>query len=84
MASRMLTIAPLFTAAQRRERLRFSRNHEYWTVDDWKKFLCSYEARVSLKAPDGRENVWQRPEERFAACTISPRKSLEGGGGGAF
>lgn len=79
LASRKAAITPLLTTAHRIARLRFARNHANWTVDEWKKVLFTDETRVSLKSPDGRERVWRRPGERFAACTISPREPFGGG-----
>lgn len=54
---------PLLTREHRVQRLRFARDHQHWSVNDWKKVLCSEEMRVSLKSPDGCERVWRRKRD---------------------
>ncbi|ENN74027.1 hypothetical protein D910_11847 [Dendroctonus ponderosae] len=41
--------------------------------NDWKN-----ETRVSLNSPYGRERVWRRQREMFAACNISPKMPFFG------
>lgn len=71
--SRRPAIAPLLTNKHTVTRLRFAREHVNWTTDDSKRILFSDETRVSLNSPDGCQQFWRRPEERYAICTISPR-----------
>lgn len=70
---------PLLTREHRVARLRFARNHQNWTVDDWKSVLFSDETRVNLKSSDGRERVWRRPGGRFSRCNITPKIPFGGG-----
>ena len=79
LSSRRPAKKPLLTRQHRVNRLRFARNHQHWTVHDWKKVLFSDETRVSLSSPDGRERVWRRAGERFASCNISPKIPFGGG-----
>lgn len=79
LSSRVPAVKPLLTREHRVQRLNFARNHQHWTVNDWKKVLFSDETRVSLKGPDGRERVWRRTGERFASCNISTKVAFGGG-----
>lgn len=79
LSSRRPAKKPLLTRQHRVQRLRFARNHQHWTVNDWKKVLFSDETRISLNCPDGRERVWRRSGERFASCNISPKVPFGGG-----
>src|SRR5258708_13586022 len=38
---------PLLKKAHRQEHLKFSRNHENWTADDWKRIRGSDETRIN-------------------------------------
>ncbi|KAF2879889.1 hypothetical protein ILUMI_26284 [Ignelater luminosus] len=71
--------APLLAREHRVTRLRFAREHVNWTIDDWKRVLFSDETRESLNSPGGRQRVWRKPGERFAASNISPRIPFCGG-----
>lgn len=78
LRSRRPATGPVLLPVHRAARLRFAREHENWTVDDWSSLLFTDESRVSLRSPDGRERVWRRPGERYAQCVISPRTPFHG------
>ena len=49
---------PLLTKKHVKSRLEFGLKHQSWTVDDWKKVLCSDETKIKKMGSDGR--VWTR------------------------
>ncbi|RZC42139.1 hypothetical protein BDFB_014302, partial [Asbolus verrucosus] len=53
-------------------RLRFAREHQNWSIEEWGRILFTDESRFCLKSPDGHQRVWRRPSERFAQCNIVP------------
>lgn len=60
---------PKLLREHRVHRLRFARNCELWTQEDWNRVLFSDEARISLFGEDRRRRVLRRQGERFAeAC----------------
>lgn len=67
------------TAAHRRARLSFAREHRHWTVDDWRNVLFTDESRYALFNPDGRLRVYRRPGERYAPCTTLRTMPFGGG-----
>lgn len=63
----------------RTARLRFAREHEHWTFEQWANVLWTDECRAALRAPDGRERVYRRRGERFLPITTRQTISFHGG-----
>ncbi|GFU60114.1 HTH_Tnp_Tc3_2 domain-containing protein [Trichonephila clavipes] len=61
--SRKSTRVLLLTARHKALRLALSRQHQHWTVDDWKHIAWSEESRSRLNRSDGRVWVWRQPHE---------------------
>ncbi|KAJ4443594.1 hypothetical protein ANN_05268, partial [Periplaneta americana] len=49
-----------------------------WIMVEWERVLFS-ESRLSLRSLDGRERVWRRIVERYAACAFSDGTAFNGG-----
>lgn len=54
---------PFLTNRMKTARLNWAREHQSWTLNDWKKVLWSDESRFNLHANDGRRLVRRREGE---------------------
>lgn len=79
LSSRRPVKGPLLSAEHRLKRLRFAREHQSWTLEEWKNVLFTDETRVALNSPDGRERVWRRPGERYSQCCTLETEPFGGG-----
>jgi transposase len=79
LSSRSPATGPRLTAAHRRARLEFALQYVDWGVNEWRSLLFTDESRFSPRSPDGRENVWRRPGQRYSQCCMSPRTGFNGG-----
>lgn len=79
LQSRRPAIGPLLTREHRLARAHFAQEYQQWTPARWGTVLFTDESRFTLHGPDGRQRVWRRRGERFAAATISPRVPYGGG-----
>lgn len=70
---------PKLTAAHRRARLEFAREHRDWTLEQWGNVLFTDETRVSLHGSDRRQRVYRRPRERYFQCCIEETVAYGGG-----
>ena len=63
------TKKPGLTDAQRAARLKWCLEHQYWTLEDWKKVLWSDETSVIYGLRRGGERVWRTVyENNEATC----------------
>lgn len=76
---RRLAKGPQLTTRHRMQRLRFARDHQHWTVEEWKAVLFTDETRVALHIPDGRDRVWRRRGERYSRCCTVGVTPFRGG-----
>lgn len=65
---------PLFTVEYCRQRLRFARDQQSWTLKKWKNILFTAEMRVALNSPDCHERVWRRPNEHCSQHRVLETK----------
>lgn len=79
IVARRAATGPKLTAAHRRARLQFARDHVNWTLDQWRAVLFSDETRVCLFCNDRRRRVYRKQGERFAQACI--QETVEYGGG---
>jgi len=51
---------PLISRKNKQARLQFAKDHQNWTIEDWKKVAFSDESKFNLFGSDGRQHV-RRP-----------------------
>lgn len=53
--------------------LQFAKDHEHWTLEDWKRVIWSDETSVVIGHRRGGWRLWRRPDEAFVYSCIRPR-----------
>lgn len=59
--------------AMKEARLKFCRQYQHWTIEDWKRVIWSDETSVVLGQRRGRVRVWRTPWEQFEDTVIRRR-----------
>jgi len=54
---------PLLSAKNRKQRLKFAKAHQNWTIEDWKNVTWSDESRFLLRHSDDRVRIWRKEHE---------------------
>ena len=67
------TWKPGLTQAMKDARLKFAREHEHWTLEDWKNVIWSDETSIILGHRRGANRVWRTKEERYNKAVIRRR-----------
>ena len=70
---------PMLKARHCQCRLKFARDHENWTVEDWKRVLWSDETKINRIGSDGKVYVWKAKGEGVFHRTTTP--TIKHGGG---
>ena len=70
---------PMLKASHHQRRLKFARDHENWTVEDWKRVLWSDETKINWIGLDGKVYVWKKRGEPPSDRTTTP--TVKHGGG---
>lgn len=60
-------------------RLKFSKDHKNWSVDDWKRVIWSDETKINRFQSDGKEYYWHRPHETLRKHQV--KQTVKHGGG---
>jgi transposase len=63
---------PFLNTAQRMKRVKWCKDHQYWTEDDWGKVLFSDESRISIFGSDGVCYVRRRVHEEYLPECMLP------------
>ena len=79
LRARHPVVGPVLTTQHREARLAFAREHQNWQVRHWCPVLFTDESRFTLSTCDGRERVWRRQGEHYAACNIVQHDRFGGG-----
>ncbi len=63
---------PLLSAKNRKQRLKFTQDHQNWTIEDWKNVAWSDEPPFLLRHSDGRVIIWCKEHESMdPSCLVS-------------
>ena len=79
LRARRPVVGPVLTAQYHGAWLAFAREHQNWQVCHWCPVLFTDESRFTLSTCDGRERVWRRQGEHYAACNIVQHDRFGGG-----
>lgn len=64
VTSRVVAKKPFVSKANLKKRLKFAKDHQHWTSEDWQKVLFSDETSIFLHWR-GKNIVWRRKNERL-------------------
>ncbi|KAJ8389099.1 hypothetical protein AAFF_G00123050 [Aldrovandia affinis] len=70
---------PFINEKQRRDRLRFAKDHKDWTVEDWSKVIFFDESNFQLCPTPGHLMVRRRPGEACKPQCLAPTVKFGGG-----
>lgn len=70
---------PLLSKKNIAKRLKWARDHEAWTNNDWNKILWSDESKFCIFGNNGSKFVWRRPGEALKNECLQP--TVKHGGG---
>jgi hypothetical protein len=64
---------PGLTEVMKKARLKFCKDYEHWTLEDWKRVIWTDETSVVLGYRRGQYRIWQRDFERHAKTCVRSR-----------
>ena len=67
------------SAKHKSQRLDFALQHQYWTIDDWKRVIWSDETKINLLGPDGCKWVWRTTNEALQERLVQGTMKYHGG-----
>lgn len=70
---------PLMTANHKKKRLAWAKNHNTWTIDQWKNVIWSDETGFGLVSGEGREYNWSKDGDILDDDSVIPTKKFQGG-----
>ncbi|GFX21721.1 transposase domain containing protein [Trichonephila clavipes] len=77
--SKRPTRVPLLTKSHRQLRLRWAREHQDWSMDQWERVALSDESRFVIHPADGRIRIRRLPgKQLLPQCTVGHTQT--GGG----
>ena len=68
--SRIAATKPLLNKKQKEKRLKWAREHQDWTAEDWDHVIFSDESRFCLSFGDQAPKVRRKPHERYDGTCI--------------
>lgn len=77
--SRVKKKKPALSAQQKKARLDWAREHSKWTSDDWRNVIWSDESPFMILNSNGKEYVWEKPNQILNDDTVKQTKKFGGG-----
>ena len=72
----------LLLAKKKKKRLQWARDHQHWTIGEWKNIALSDESQFLLSLADGRVRICRKQHESIApSCLVS---TVQAGGSGVM
>jgi len=70
---------PALSPKNRKMRLEFAKQHQQWTVEDWKRVVFSDETKINRFNSDGMNWCWFRDTKNLESRTVSQIQKFGGG-----
>ena len=70
---------PLLSKKHWQACLDFALTHQYWTMEEWKRVVWSYETKINRLGSDGRKWVWKKPGEGLSDRLVQGTQKFGGG-----
>ena len=71
---------PLLSVKNKKKRLQWAHDHDYWTIEEWKSISWSDKSQFLLHHADGRVRIWCKQHESMdPTCLVS---TVQAGGCG--
>ena len=67
---------PLLSAKIKKKRLQWARNHQPWTIEEWKNITWSDVSGFRMSLSHGRVRIWRKQQE---SCLVSTVQACDSG-----
>jgi transposase len=79
-ACRIKKKKPKLTQKHKKDRLAWTKKHETWTADEWRRVIWSDESKFNLCNSDGKEFHWTDRPCEITEDAVTPTMKFGGGG----
>lgn len=70
--SRVAAKKPFINEDQRKRRLTFARDHQHWTINNWKKVIWTNESSFEIGKQYQQVMVWRTTREKVKSSCLVP------------
>ncbi|KAK9731220.1 hypothetical protein QE152_g13829 [Popillia japonica] len=63
---------PLLTKRHHELRLKFAKDHQHWTPEQWANGFWTYESKINLHGPNGIKYIWKKPSKTITSRDVTP------------
>jgi transposase len=70
---------PILSANHQRDRYEWALEHQYWTMDDWKRVIWSDESSINRLGSDGRAWAWKHEDAPIGRDHVKETAARGGG-----
>jgi hypothetical protein len=75
--NRIVQNKPFLFDIHRARRLQFAREHQKWTIEDWKKVIWTVDSTFEVGKSSCQILVWRKNDERYKVDCLTPIFKLE-------